>query len=160
MDAVSNLALTSEHGWARGLRLYGTVFIIGLLTKFVFILLSAMFDIISKRMVLSVAGALCVIEFLADKISYVDIAWDSIQTFIRIPAGALLSMGAINTRESTIASNADLLEGSLAEATAITRAFGWLFSAPSCVCWFIVRIYCHEVFVFTKAVAQHESNVG
>ena len=62
------------------------------------------------------------IEFLADKIPYVDSAWDSIQTFIRIPAGALLAMGAINTSDPMIATLAALLGGSLTGMTHATKA--------------------------------------
>ena len=65
---------------------------------------------------------LCVIEFLADKIPYVDSAWDGIQTFIRIPAGALLAMGAINSSDPMIATITALLGGSLAGATHATKA--------------------------------------
>lgn len=68
------------------------------------------------------AGVLCVVEFLADKIPYVDSAWDSIQTFIRIPAGALLAMGAINTSDPMIATLAAILGGSLTGATHATKA--------------------------------------
>jgi Domain of unknown function (DUF4126) len=72
--------------------------------------------------VIGVSGTLAVIEFLADKIPYVDSAWDSIQTFIRIPAGALLAMGAINTSDPMIATIAALLGGSLTGMTHATKA--------------------------------------
>lgn len=122
MDAISNLALAGGLSWASGLRLYATVFIVGILAKFNYIHLPATLDILSNPIVLGVAGVLCVIEFLADKIPYVDSAWDSIQTFIRIPAGALLAMGAINTSDPVIATVAALLGGSLAGATHATKA--------------------------------------
>ena len=108
--------------WASGLRLYLTVFIVGLLNRSNVINLPASLDILSNPVVLSVAGVLCVIEFLADKIPYVDSAWDSIQTFIRIPAGALLPMGAINASDPVIATITALLGGSLAAATHATKA--------------------------------------
>ncbi len=63
-----------------------------------------------------------IIEFLADKIPYFDSAWDSIQTFIRIPAGALLAMGAINSNDPMIATIAALLGGSLTGLTHATKA--------------------------------------
>ena len=47
----------------------------------------AALDVLSNPIVLSIAGVLCVIEFLADKIPYVDSACDGIQTFSRITAG-------------------------------------------------------------------------
>lgn len=122
MDMISNLALAGGLSWASGLRLYLTVFMVGLLARYNVIHLPAALDILSNPIVLVVAGVLCVIEFLADKIPYVDSAWDSIQTFIRIPAGAMLAMGAINTSDPVIATIAALLGGSLAGATHATKA--------------------------------------
>ena len=122
MDLISNLALAGGLSWASGLRLYITVFAVGMLNKFGYIHLPATLDILSNPIVIAIAGLLAVIEFLADKIPYVDTAWDSIQTFIRIPAGALLAMGAINTSDPMIATIAALLGGSLAGATHATKA--------------------------------------
>jgi len=84
--------------------------------------LPILLDILSNPIVLSLAGVLCIVEFLADKIPYIDSAWDSIQTFIRIPAGALLAMGAINASDPIIATIVGLLGGSLAGATHATKA--------------------------------------
>ncbi len=122
MEMISQLALAGGLSWASGLRLYLTVFAVGMLAKFGYIALPHSLDILTNPIVLSVAGALSVIEFLADKIPYVDSAWDSIQTFIRIPAGALLAMGAINTSDPMIATVVALLGGSLAGATHATKA--------------------------------------
>ncbi len=122
MDMISNLALAGGLSWASGLRLYLTVFVVGALASYNVIHLPTGLDILSNPIVLVVAGVLCVIEFLADKIPYVDSAWDSIQTFIRIPAGALLAMGAINTSDPVIATVTALLGGSLAGATHATKA--------------------------------------
>lgn len=122
MDLISNLALAGGLSWASGLRLYLTVFVVGMLAKFGVIPLPDSLNILTNTIVLSAAGALSVIEFLADKIPYIDSAWDSIQTFIRIPAGALLAMGAINSSDPMIATVTALLGGSLAGATHATKA--------------------------------------
>ena len=122
MEMIQQLALAGGLSWASGLRLYLTVFAVGLLSKFGYIHLPTALNILSNPVVLSVAGVLCVIEFLADKIPYVDSAWDGIQTFIRIPAGALLAMGAINSSDPMIATITALLGGSLAGATHATKA--------------------------------------
>ena len=122
MHMISNLALAGGLSWASGLRLYLTVFMVGVRASYNVIHLPSSLDILSNPIVLVVAGVLCVIEFLADKIPYVDSAWDSIQTFIRIPAGALLAMGAINTSDPIIATITALLGGSLAGATHATKA--------------------------------------
>ena len=122
MDSISNLALASGLSWASGLRLYATVFVLGILAKFGYIHLPETLAILSNPMVIGLAGVLSTIEFLADKIPYVDSAWDGIQTFIRIPAGALLAMGAINTSDPMIAAIAALLGGSLTGMTHATKA--------------------------------------
>lgn len=61
------------------------MFAVGMLAKFGYIRLPPSLDILRNPVVIGVAGILSAIEFLADKIPYVDSAWDSIQTFIRIP---------------------------------------------------------------------------
>lgn len=122
MDLIQHLALAGGLSWASGLRLYLTVFVVGLLAKFGYIDLPVTLDILSNPVVIGVSAILAIIEFLADKIPYVDSAWDSIQTFIRIPAGALLAMGAINSADPLIATIAALLGGSLAGATHATKA--------------------------------------
>ena len=122
MDLISHLALAGGLSWASGLRLYLTVFVVGLLAKFGYIPLPDSLNILTNTIVLSAAGGLSVIEFLADKIPYVDSAWDSIQTFIRIPAGALLAMGAINSSDPVVATISALLGGTLAGATHATKA--------------------------------------
>lgn len=122
MDAISSFALAGGLSWASGLRLYVTVFAVGMLAKFGYIHLPPTLDILSNPVVIGVTGILSMVEFLADKIPYVDSAWDSIQTFIRIPAGALLAMGAINTSDPLIATLAALLGGSLTGMTHATKA--------------------------------------
>jgi len=122
MDAITSFALASGLSWASGLRLYLTVFIVGLLSKYGYIHLPESLHILSNPVVIGVAGLFAVIEFLADKIPYVDSAWDSIQTFIRVPAGALLAMGAINSSNPIIASITALLGGSLTGMTHATKA--------------------------------------
>jgi hypothetical protein len=122
MDSISNLALASGLSWASGLRLYATVFVVGILAKFGYLHLPETLAILSNPIVIGLAGVLSTIEFLADKIPYVDSAWDGIQTFIRIPAGALLAMGAINTSDPMIATIAALLGGSFTAMTHATKA--------------------------------------
>lgn len=122
MDAVSSFALASGLSWASGFRLYATVCVVGLLSYFNYLPLPQSLAILSHPVVIGVAGLLMVVEFLADKIPYVDSTWDAIQTFIRIPAGALLAMGAMNSADPMITTIAGLLGGSVAGITHATKA--------------------------------------
>ena len=122
MDTISSIALASGLSWASGLRLYATVFIVGLLGKFGYVPLPEGLSMLNNPVVIGVAGILCVLEFLADKFPYIDSLWDSVHTFIRIPAGALLAMGTINSADPMVATLVALLGGSLAGATHLTKA--------------------------------------
>lgn len=122
MDAVSSIALATGLSWASGLRLYATVCIVGLLARYGVIQIPETLQILSNPIIIVVSGILLIIEFLADKIAYIDSAWDSLQTFIRIPAGALLAMGAIGSNDPMIATIAALLGGSLTTLTHATKA--------------------------------------
>lgn len=122
MDAISSFALASGLGWASGFRLYATVCVLGLLGHFHYVQLPQALAILSHPVVMSVAGILMLVEFLADKIPYIDSTWDAIQTFVRIPAGALLAMGAMQSADPMIMTLAGLLGGSLAGVTHATKA--------------------------------------
>jgi hypothetical protein len=122
MDAISSAALAAGLGWASGLRLYATVFSVGLLAKFDYIHLPAALDILSHPYVIALSGTLFVIEFFADKFPLVDSVWDSIHTFIRIPSGALLAMGAIDSSDPLIATSVALLGGTLAGGTHLAKS--------------------------------------
>lgn len=122
MDAISSFALASGLGWASGFRLYATVCVLGLLSHFHYVQLPPSLAVLGHPLVMSVAGILMLVEFLADKIPYIDSTWDAIQTFVRIPAGALLAMGAMQSADPMIVILAGLLGGSLAGVTHATKA--------------------------------------
>jgi hypothetical protein len=92
MDALTPLASSLGLGLLAGARLYATVFAVGMLLRFEWITLPMSWQhaaVLSDARVLIMSGLACVIEFIADKIPWVDSAWDSIHTFIR-PIGAAL----------------------------------------------------------------------
>ncbi|MFA6121549.1 MAG: DUF4126 domain-containing protein [Sideroxydans sp.] len=122
MDTLSSVALAAGLGWASGLRLYATVFALGLLAKFGYVHLPAALDILSHPYVIALSGTLFVVEFFADKFPLVDSVWDSIHTFIRIPGGALLAMGAIDSNDPLIATSVALLGGTLAGGTHLAKS--------------------------------------
>ena len=72
--------------------------------------------------VIGVALVLYVIEFVADKVPYVDSTWDVIHTFIRVPAGAVLAASAFGDFDSSIQVIALLLGGGLALSSHGTKA--------------------------------------
>ncbi|MBV8503151.1 MAG: DUF4126 domain-containing protein [Paucibacter sp.] len=108
------LALAAALGWASGMRLYATVFIVGMVGRMGWLPLPAGLELLAHNAVLITAGVLMVIEFLADKIPMIDSLWDTVHTLIRIPAGAALAAGVLGTDSQTWGVVAALLGGTLA----------------------------------------------
>jgi hypothetical protein len=122
MDAVSVIALSMGAAWASGINLYATLFMLGYMSTTGNITLPAELEVVANPMVMTAAGFMYCVEFFADKIPGVDTAWDSIHTFIRIPAGAMLASSAVGDVTPAIELTTALLGGLLAAGTHTTKA--------------------------------------
>lgn len=80
--------------FAAGLNVYATVATLGLLARFGVLTLPGSLDVVTNWWIIGACGALFLIEFVADKIPMVDLVWNALQTFVRVPVGALLAYGA------------------------------------------------------------------
>ena len=94
MNPIETLSLVLGAGFSSGLNLYATVATLGLLQRFGVIQLPEHLRILSHPVVLGIAAVLYLLEFLADKVPYIDSIWQAVHTFIRPPAAALLAFGA------------------------------------------------------------------
>jgi hypothetical protein len=94
MSPFETLGFALGTSFASGLNVYLTVAAAGLFQRFGLIQLPDSLQVLAHPVVLGIAIALFVIEFVADKIPYIDTAWDAVHTFIRPPAAALLSYSA------------------------------------------------------------------
>ncbi|RPJ82044.1 MAG: DUF4126 domain-containing protein [Acidobacteria bacterium] len=108
---ISSIALALGSSLTAGLNLYITILTLGLMQRYDLISLPSHLQPLSDPWVLGAAGVLLVIEFVADKVPYIDNLWDSVHTFIRIPAGALLAAGAMGDSSSQVTWIAGLLGG-------------------------------------------------
>jgi len=122
LDMASLAALAAGLGWASGLRLYGLVFALGVLGRFAGVQLPSGLGVLTHDWVLWLSGALFVMEFLADKIPYVDSLWDGLHTFIRIPAGAALAAAVVGDQGAATQVVMALLGGSLAAGAHLAKA--------------------------------------
>jgi hypothetical protein len=77
--------------WASGINLYAAILTLGVMSATDNIDLPPDLEILSNPLVIGAAGLMFFIEFFADKVPGVDSGWDTLQTFIRIPAGAILA---------------------------------------------------------------------
>jgi len=94
MSPIELLGYTLGTSFASGLNLYATVAAAGLFDRWGVIQLPPQLQVLSHPLVIGIAIGLFVIEFIADKIPYVDSVWDAAHTFIRPPAAAVLSYSA------------------------------------------------------------------
>ena len=104
MEAVELIALASSVSLLAGWRLYLVTLVTGLAMKFGWIDLPDQLqalDVIANNWVIGIAGVGTLAEFFADKVAWVDSAWDAIHSFVRPLGGALLSLAIIDAGDPT-----------------------------------------------------------
>ncbi|HEY0460298.1 MAG TPA: DUF4126 domain-containing protein [Pyrinomonadaceae bacterium] len=122
MEWFSTLTLALGSAWTSGINLYATVTVLGLLQKFGATHLPGGLDVLDNWWIIGVAGGLYIVEFVADKIPYVDSVWDVIHTFIRVPAGAAVAYAATTNDAAAVNVVATLLGGGFALSSHGTKA--------------------------------------
>lgn len=101
---METLALTFTSGWASGVNSYLVVLVLGIADRFGDV--AAVPDVLGDWPVLAVASVMYAIEFVADKVPWVDSTWDAVSTVIRPVVGGVLGV--------LIAGEADSLNSALA----------------------------------------------
>ena len=123
MNIIEILGLTFGASWTAGINLYATVAMLGLLQRFHLVPdLPGGLDVLQNPYIIGVALFLYGIEFVADKIPYVDTLWDAVHTFIRVPAGAVIALAGTADLDPTVQTVALLVGGGLALSTHGTKA--------------------------------------
>ena len=122
LDLAGLLALAAGLGWAAGLRLYTVVFVVGLAGHLGIADLPPGLRVLQHPWVFGAAGVMLFIEFFADKIPLLDTAWDTVHTFIRIPAGAALAAMVFGGQGLEWQTAMAIMGGSLAAGTHFTKA--------------------------------------
>lgn len=123
LDIAQLIAFAAVLGFASGIRLYAVLLIVGLIGYAGWVELPSGLSILQHPFVLIAALVMFVVEFFADKVPGVDTAWDAVQTFIRIPAGAALAAGVFGGLDSAMWTTiAAILGGSLAATSHFTKA--------------------------------------
>ena len=87
---MESLALTFSSGWASGINAYLVVLVLGVVQRTSGA--EAIPDVLGTWPVLAGAGLMYAIEFVADKVPYIDSTWDSISTVIRPTIGAVIGV--------------------------------------------------------------------
>ncbi len=114
MDTVQIIALAMGAAWASGINLYAAIFMLGYLGSSGNIDLPPELMVVTDPLVMFAAGLMYCVEFFIDKTPGFDTAWDTLHTFIRIPAGAVLAVGAVGDVSPAVELAAFLIGGTLA----------------------------------------------
>lgn len=87
-------ALIIAASFAAGLNVYATVLTLGLLAHTHWVVLPHGLEVLGDWVVIAVSGTLFAAEFVADKIPGLDMVWNALHTFIRVPIAGLLAYRA------------------------------------------------------------------
>jgi hypothetical protein len=121
-----NLILTLSSilglGFASGVNLYAAILVVGIGERMGWLSgLPGELSVLANPIVLAVAGFLYFLEFFADKIPFVSVAWDSIHTVIRPLGGAALALASASKLSPEMQALALLAGGSLALGSHSTK---------------------------------------
>lgn len=121
-ELLAVIALTMGVGWASGINLYAAILVLGIGGASGNIALPETLAVLENPLVIGAAGIMYAIEFFADKVPGVDTGWDTLHTFVRIPAGAMLAAGAIGEVNPAMEVAAGLMGGGLAATSHAAKA--------------------------------------
>jgi uncharacterized membrane protein len=117
-----------------GIDLYLTVFATGLAIHFHWIVIAPQYqslEVLGQPWIIAIAGILYVLEFFADKIPWVDSAWDTVHTIIRPIGGALLAIQVLGHHSPIMDVLIVLLAGSTSLVTHTAKASSRLVANSS-----------------------------
>jgi uncharacterized protein DUF4126 len=122
MDLLVTLGRTLGFSFAAGVNLYATVAILGLASRFHWVALPPQFAVFDSNWVIGAAIACYAIEFIADKVPWVDTAWDAVHTVIRPLGGAFIAVTTLGETSPGAQAAAALLGGGVAAMSHVAKA--------------------------------------
>jgi hypothetical protein len=117
MSALELVALASSVSLLAGWRLYFVTLATGLAMKFGWVAMPEQLrglDVLASNWVIGIAAVGALAEFFADKIAWIDSAWDAVHSFVRPLGGALLSLAIVDSGDPAFQVGSFLLGGGAA----------------------------------------------
>ena len=121
-EPLLTLGRTMGFSFAAGLNLYATVAILGLASRYGWVALPPQYQVFDNNWIIGGALVLYVIEFVADKIPWVDSVWDAVHTVIRPIGGALIAITTLGDASPAAEVTIGLVGGALAAGTHFGKA--------------------------------------
>jgi hypothetical protein len=122
MELLASFGRTMGFSFASGINLYATVAILGLASRYGWVALPPQFQVFDNSWIIGTALVLYVVEFVADKIPWVDSMWDAVHTVIRPIGGAAIAVATLGEASTTTETMVALLGGALAASTHFTKS--------------------------------------
>jgi hypothetical protein len=122
LELLPTLGRTLGFSFAAGINLYATVAILGLSSRYGWVQLPEQFRVFDNDLVIGAALVLYVVEFIADKVPWVDSVWDAVHTVIRPIGGALIAVATLGDASPAVEGLVALLGGSVAAGSHLTKA--------------------------------------
>ena len=104
MSAVEIIGIAASVSLLAGWRFYLCIFAVGLGMRMGWLAMPEQLrslDALANGWVIGIAGVGAVAEFFADKIAWLDSAWDAVHTLVRPVGGALLALALIDAGDPT-----------------------------------------------------------
>ena len=121
---MESLPLVFSSGWASGVNAYLVVLVLGIADRLGDV--AEIPDVLGRWDVLVIAGLLYAMEFVADKIPYVDSAWDVVSTAIRPTVGAVIGVLLAGDADSLQQAVSGVVGGGTALLSHLVKAGGRL----------------------------------
>ncbi len=122
LEGLATLGRTMGFSLAAGVNLYATVAILGMASHFGWVQLPDQFKVFDNPWIIGAAAVLYAVEFLADKVPWVDSIWDSLHTVIRPVGGALIAVASLGDASPALRGATALLGGLVAASSHVTKA--------------------------------------
>jgi len=122
IELLAGLGRTLGFSFAAGINLYATVAILGLASRYGWVSLPAQYRVFDNDLIIGVALTMYAIEFIADKVPWVDSIWDAVHTVIRPLGGAVIAVQTLGDASPATETLIGLLGGTLAAGTHLTKA--------------------------------------
>jgi len=122
MDALALLGRTLGFSFAAGINLYATIAILGLASRYGWVALPSEYRVFDNSWIIGIALVLYVIEFFADKIPWLDSAWDAVHSAIRPLGGAFIAVSTLGDASPAAKVAAGLLGGAVAASSHFSKA--------------------------------------
>ena len=125
MEVLQTLGVALGLASLAGINLYLTVFVTGLAVRMQWVVVPPQLHdlgMLGDPIIIGVAGFLYFVEFFADKVPWIDTAWDSVHTFIRPVGAAAVAVAALGDSHPAFEIVGALLAGGMALTTHVAKA--------------------------------------